>query len=92
MAAPTTQNSSELHFRFINHFIQPSLVGSLKKTKRRDFLCNSQEKREAIEKLAAVGRVDSVLFTISFPNKKCPVISFNYSIGLDFIILPSNIH
>ena len=28
-AAPTAQNSPELHFRFINSFIQPSLVGSL---------------------------------------------------------------
>ena len=30
-AAPTAQNSPELHFRFINSFIQPSLVGSLMK-------------------------------------------------------------
>ena len=28
-AAPTAQNSPELHFRFINFFIQPSRVGSL---------------------------------------------------------------
>ena len=28
-AAPTAQNSSVLHFPFINYFIQPSLVGSL---------------------------------------------------------------
>jgi hypothetical protein len=28
-AAPTAQNSPELHFRSINSFIQPSLVGSL---------------------------------------------------------------
>ena len=28
-AAPTAQNSPELYFRFINSFIQPSLVGSL---------------------------------------------------------------
>ena len=28
-AAPTAQNSPELHFSFINSFIQPSLVGSL---------------------------------------------------------------
>jgi hypothetical protein len=28
-AAPTAQNSPELHFRFIDSFIQPSLVGSL---------------------------------------------------------------
>ena len=28
-AASTAQNSPELHFRFINSFIQPSLVGSL---------------------------------------------------------------
>ena len=28
-AAPTARNSPELHFRFINSFIQPSLVGSL---------------------------------------------------------------
>ena len=28
-AAPTAQNSPELHFRFINSFIQPSFVGSL---------------------------------------------------------------
>jgi hypothetical protein len=28
-AALTAQNSPELHFRFINYFIQPSLVGSL---------------------------------------------------------------
>jgi hypothetical protein len=28
-AATTAQNSPELHFRFINSFIQPSLVGSL---------------------------------------------------------------
>ena len=28
-AAPTAQNSPELHFGFINSFIQPSLVGSL---------------------------------------------------------------
>ena len=26
-AAPTVQNSPELHFRFINSFIQPSLIG-----------------------------------------------------------------
>jgi hypothetical protein len=29
-AAPTAQNSSELYFRFINSFIQPSLVGTQK--------------------------------------------------------------
>ena len=28
-AAPTAQNCPELHFRFINSFIQPSRVGSL---------------------------------------------------------------
>jgi hypothetical protein len=28
-AASTAQKSPELHFRFINYFIQPSLVGSL---------------------------------------------------------------
>jgi hypothetical protein len=28
-AAPTAQNSPELHFHFINSFFQPSLVGSL---------------------------------------------------------------
>jgi hypothetical protein len=28
-AAPTAPNSPELHFRFINSFIQPFLVGSL---------------------------------------------------------------
>ena len=28
-AAPNAQNSPELHFRFINFFIQPSPVGSL---------------------------------------------------------------
>ena len=28
-AAPTAQNSPVVHFRFINSFIQPSLVGSL---------------------------------------------------------------
>ena len=28
-AAPTAQNNPELHFHFINSFIQPSLVGSL---------------------------------------------------------------
>ena len=28
-AAPTAQNSPELHFRFINSFIQPYPVGSL---------------------------------------------------------------
>ena len=28
-AAPTAQNSPELHFRFINSFIQPYLVESL---------------------------------------------------------------
>ena len=28
-AAPIAQNSPELHFRFINSFIQPSLVGFL---------------------------------------------------------------
>ena len=28
-AAPTAQNSPELHFRFIHSFIQPSLVGSI---------------------------------------------------------------
>ena len=28
-AAPTAQNSPELHFRFINYFIQPSLLESL---------------------------------------------------------------
>ena len=33
-AAPTAQNSPELHFRFINSFIQPSLVGSLVTTTR----------------------------------------------------------
>ena len=27
--SPTAQNSTELHFHFINSFIQPSLVGSL---------------------------------------------------------------
>ena len=27
--APTAQNSPELHFRFINSFLQPSRVGSL---------------------------------------------------------------
>ena len=33
MAAPTAQNSQELHFRFINSFIQPSHVGSLATTR-----------------------------------------------------------
>ena len=33
-AAPTAQNSPELHFRFINSFIQPSLVGSLVASRR----------------------------------------------------------
>ena len=33
-AAPAAQNSPELHFRFINSFIQPSLVGSL------SYVCN----------------------------------------------------
>jgi hypothetical protein len=28
-AAPTAKISQELHLRFINYFIQPSLVGSL---------------------------------------------------------------
>ena len=28
-AAPTAQNSPELHARFINSFVQPSLVGSV---------------------------------------------------------------
>jgi hypothetical protein len=28
-AAPTAQNTPELHFRFINSFIQPSRLGSL---------------------------------------------------------------
>jgi hypothetical protein len=28
-AAPTAQNSQDLHFRFINSYIKPSLVGSL---------------------------------------------------------------
>ena len=28
-AAPTAQNSQELHFRFMNYFIQPPCVGSL---------------------------------------------------------------
>ena len=31
-AAPTAQNIPELHFRFINSFIQPSRVGSLRTT------------------------------------------------------------
>ena len=29
LCSPTAQNSPELHFRFINSFIQPSRVGSL---------------------------------------------------------------
>ena len=29
LGAPTAQNSPEPHFRFIDSFIQPSLVGSL---------------------------------------------------------------
>ena len=33
-AAPTAQNSPELHFRFINSFIQPSRVESLLSRKR----------------------------------------------------------
>ncbi len=32
-AAPTAQNNPELHFRFINAFIQPSLLGYLFKAK-----------------------------------------------------------
>ena len=32
-AASTAQSSPELHFRFINHFIQLSLLGSLHKSK-----------------------------------------------------------
>ena len=36
-AATTAQNSPELHFRFINYFIQPSRVGSLYHT-NIDFL------------------------------------------------------
>ena len=35
-AAPTAQNSPELHFRFINYFIQPSRVGSLIRTNNCD--------------------------------------------------------
>ena len=34
-AAPTAQNSQELHFRFINSFIQPSLAGSLSITEQK---------------------------------------------------------
>ena len=37
-AAPTAQNRSELHFRFINSFIQPSLVGSTQMS--HNFLIN----------------------------------------------------
>ena len=33
-AAPTAQNSTELHFRLTNSFIQPSLVGSLVASRR----------------------------------------------------------
>ena len=32
-AAPTAQNSPELHFRFINYFIQSCLLRSLQRTK-----------------------------------------------------------
>ena len=35
-AAPTVQNSPELHFRFMNSFIQPSRVESLFERKNRD--------------------------------------------------------
>ena len=54
---------------------------------RRDFLRNSQKKQEAIEKLA-VGRVDSVLFTKSFPNKNYVWLVYSIT-SLDFLILPS---
>ena len=36
--APTAQNSPELHFRFMNSFIQPSLVRSLRLTNFIRFL------------------------------------------------------
>ena len=42
-AAPTAQNSPELHFRFINSFIQLSLLRSLVKIFRRHgLMCNEQ--------------------------------------------------
>ena len=37
-AAPTAQNSPKLHFRFINYFIQPSLLGSLNLNKTLNLL------------------------------------------------------
>jgi hypothetical protein len=39
-AAPTAQNSPELHFRFINSFIPPSLVGSLLLYMKKDQMYN----------------------------------------------------
>ena len=47
-SAPTAQNSPELHFRFMNYFIQPSLLESLLPTKlksqivEKSYLINTQ--------------------------------------------------
>jgi hypothetical protein len=42
-AALTAQNSPELHFCFMNYFIQPSLVGSLGAGDR----CSTSDKKQA---------------------------------------------
>ena len=55
-AAPTAQNSPELHFRFMNYFIQPSLLESLLPTKlksqivEKSYLINTQRHAKKIMK------------------------------------------
>ena len=48
-AEPTAQNSPELHFRFINSFIQPSCVGSLDR-----WLCDFASPRTFVKTTAPI--------------------------------------
>jgi hypothetical protein len=51
----TAQNSPELHFRFINSFIQPSLVGSLLLSKKSSNLSGKESSQvNAIESDAQI--------------------------------------
>ena len=76
-AAPTAQNSSELHFRFINSFIQPSRVGSLIVANSKlcyyqngKFLMDSIEQASKLGKLDCFGNATKALTKYEWPKMK----------------------
>ena len=63
-AAPTAQNSPELHLRSINYFIQSSLLRSLMKDKDDDFA----NKAEGVQKIDHVERLDQAITVNAIVN------------------------